>query len=85
MREGGKLQYTNPLNYLIMKNFFSFSLLICLLLFLTPFNANAQEKKGSTYSVSENSNCASGYMHRCTGTGSTCYLTIGWDCTQHQQ
>lgn len=43
-------------------------------------HAEASGTKGSTYSVSENPNCASGIMHRCVGTGKLCNLTIGWDC-----
>lgn len=63
-----------------MKKFISLSVLLCAVFFILPSEINAQSNQGSTYSVSENSRCGSGYMHRCTGSGTTCSLTIGWDC-----
>jgi|GEM_PF-6300327 len=42
----------------------------------------SQSTQGSTYSVKEEPRCSSGYAHRCTGSGTSCNLTLGWDCAQ---
>lgn len=65
-----------------MKRLFSILSIIGLIVVMfTPISTIAQTRtQGSTFIISENSECASGYMIRCSGSGTLCDLTNGWKC-----
>ena len=65
-----------------MKRLFSILSIIGLIVVMfTPISTIAQTKtKGNTIIITENSECASGYMIRCSGSGTLCDLTNGWNC-----
>lgn len=53
-------------------------------LMTVSFNVNAEGTRGSQLVRAETSECESGVMRNCTGSGDFCDNTVGWDCEQPQ-